>query len=277
MFGERIKERRKLAGLTQTQLGEAVGVRKNTVSDWERCKYKPDIETVAEIALVLNTRAAYLLEYDDDPEDYEMLLETADVPLDVIRHFDGDAEAAYKAQLAMEQDTINEMRQQHSNPEDAYIKKYRALDEHGKQAVEAIIDVEFARVSLRRQNEVRSVYFPISEQSAAAGYGTYLGPDALQPVKVREDALPKGAQFGVPVKGNSMEPKYHDGDILIVSKSLPAYGDVGVFIMDGQGYVKKLGENELISLNPAYPPIPMNESIRACGKVVGILNKSAFV
>ena len=67
MLGRRIKERRKLAKLTQTELGDAVGVRKNTVSDWERGMYKPDIQTVDDIARVLDVSAAYLLGFTDTP------------------------------------------------------------------------------------------------------------------------------------------------------------------------------------------------------------------
>ena len=90
---------------------------------------------------------------------------------------------------------------------------------------------------------------------------------------VRADALPQNAAFGVPVSGDSMEPKFHDGDILIVSTEKPHLGEVGIYTMDGQGYVKVLGKNELISLNPNYAPIRMTEDIICNGKVIGVLDK----
>jgi phage repressor protein C with HTH and peptisase S24 domain len=68
-----------------------------------------------------------------------------------------------------------------------------------------------------------------------------------------------------------MEPKYHDGDVLIVEKSTVSLGDIGIFTLDGNGFVKVLGKNELISLNKAYDPIPMDESVICNGKVIGIL------
>ena len=43
------------------------------------------------------------------------------------------------------------------------------------------------------------------------------------------------------------------------------------YYINGSGYVKKRGETSLLSLNPLYEPIPMNDSIRCNGKVVGIL------
>lgn len=48
-------------------------------------------------------------------------------------------------------------------------------------------------------------------------------------------------------------------------------GDIALITMDGCGYVKKLGEGKLISLNKRYAPIPMTEDIRINGKVIGVL------
>ena len=53
----------------------------------------------------------------------------------------------------------------------------------------------------------------------------------------------------------------------------PERGEVGIYTMDGQGYVKVLGNNELISLNPNYAPIHMTEDIICNGKVIGVLDK----
>ena len=277
MLGERIKERRKAAKLTQAQLGDMVGVARSTVCSWEKNVFKPDIELIQDIARALNTRAAYLLEYDDDPEDYETMLDTADIPLDVTNKFAGDAEAQIRSRRAVDEDVMREAAQRLSSKEDGYIKKYRALDEHGKQAVNAIIDVEHARMTMLSRSEDKIVLFPVSELPASAGLGVYIGPDTFDYAQVRESALPAGAAFGVPVRGDSMEPQYHDGDILIVSKQLPALGDIGVFVMEGEGYVKKLGEDHLISLNPSYPPLPITEDIHFCGKVVGTLNKNQII
>lgn len=158
-----------------------------------------------------------------------------------------------------------------SDEEYALILQLRALDAHGRRLVRLVAEEELAR-----QGDA-PVPFAISEQPAAAGLGAYLGPDAFCKALVRADALPRGASFGVPVSGDSMEPRYRDGDVLIVSGDLPQPGDVGVFVMDGAGYVKVLGENELLSLNPAYAPIPMREDVRACGKVVGVLKRADFL
>lgn len=162
-----------------------------------------------------------------------------------------------------------------SQSEVSIMKKYRALDEHGKELVELVLDKELERVNTQDDSEVcfDRTAFRISEQPAAAGNGVYLGPESFYTVMVRSDALPRNAAFGVPVSGDSMEPKFHNGDILIVSTEKPQRGEVGIYTMDGQGYVKVLGNNELISLNPNYAPIRMAEDIICNGKVIGVLDK----
>ena len=150
------------------------------------------------------------------------------------------------------------------------VKGYRALDEHGKRLLRLVLDEELSRP--QDEPAAQIIPFRVSDQPAAAGLGAYLGPDAFHEVLVRPGALPRGAVFGVPVQGDSMEPRFFDGDVLVVSDAPPEPGEIGVFVMDGSGYVKLLGDGELLSLNPAYDPIPMTENIRACGKVLGTLD-----
>lgn len=155
------------------------------------------------------------------------------------------------------------------------VESYRALDARSQRLVRVVMG-ELAAPLAASADPAPGILFRISEQPAAAGLGAYLGPDAFREVRVRREALPRGASFGVPVCGDSMEPRYHDRDILIVSDAIPQQGDVGIFIMEGAGYVKVLGAGELLSLNPAYAPIPMVEGIRACGKVIGVLSAGDF-
>ena len=46
-----------------------------------------------------------------------------------------------------------------------------------------------------------------------------------------------------------MEPVFHDGDILLVEATGELQiGDIGVFLVNNECFVKKMGETELISL-----------------------------
>lgn len=51
--------------------------------------------------------------------------------------------------------------------------------------------------------------------------------------------------YAVKVSGNSMEPLYHDEDILLIEPTCEIdVGEIGIFNVDGQAYVKKLGNGE---------------------------------
>ena len=80
------------------------------------------------------------------------------------------------------------------------------------------------------------------------------------------------------VNGNSMEPAYHDGDMVLVSRIPDAPdlqpGEVGAFITGNETYIKVYQEDGLHSLNPDYKPIHFNETDRVylIGRVTGILD-----
>ena len=67
-----------------------------------------------------------------------------------------------------------------------------------------------------------------------------------------------------------MEPDYHDGEKLYVKKveSLRS-GDVGIFTINNQCFLKELGDDGLISRNKEYDDISGNEDVRLIGKVIG--------
>ena len=78
--------------------------------------------------------------------------------------------------------------------------------------------------------------------------------------------------YAIGVNGNSMEPEYYDGDILLIEMTEEiSPGEIGIFIVDNESYVKKLGNGELISLNPEYVNIPLAENSKCMGKVIGKL------
>ncbi len=71
-----------------------------------------------------------------------------------------------------------------------------------------------------------------------------------------------------------MEPLYYDGDILLIEPTCEIkVGEIGIFIVDGQAFVKKLGVRELISLNKGYGNIPLTEYSNCMGRVVDKLQK----
>jgi transcriptional regulator with XRE-family HTH domain len=63
-IGSKIYQKRKLLEMTQNQLAEAVGVSFQAVSAWERDEYLPDTQKLLDIAKVLGTTVAFLLDED---------------------------------------------------------------------------------------------------------------------------------------------------------------------------------------------------------------------
>ena len=177
-----------------------------------------------------------------------------------------------------------------------HIKKYRLLDPYGKEAVDGVLDVESRRCEAEKQAraaavreerekmeagdmlELETVCFSIPwfSHPMSAGTGEIAEserPDDLLLIK----APPKGTSYIAPVKGDSMEPTFYDGDKLFIHACVDLMpGQIGVFFMDGKQWVKELGDGVLISHNPNYDPIPMCEDIACQGIVLGVCDDSYF-
>ena len=119
----------------------------------------------------------------------------------------------------------------------------------------------------------------VYDQPAAAGLGNYLDEPACHVEQYPPEVIPSQTDFGVVISGDSMEPKIHDGGTVFV-QSAPSIepGKIGVFVLNGQAYCKKLAidhdrrEIRLVSLNPAYTDIIVNEDLdafRTLGRVLG--------
>ncbi|MCL2579198.1 MAG: hypothetical protein FWE32_04110 [Oscillospiraceae bacterium] len=105
----------------------------------------------------------------------------------------------------------------------------------------------------------------------AAGYGEFLDGDAYTELKV-DETVPEDADFAVRVSGDSMTPRFVDNQVLFIRKqNVLEVGDIGIFSLNGDAYIKKFGNGELISINPRYLAIPIGEydCLHIFGKVVG--------
>lgn len=90
--------------------------------------------------------------------------------------------------------------------------------------------------------------------------------------------MPEGAEFGVHIAGDSMEPDIPNGCTVFV-RPTPAVepGEIGIFVLDGLAYCKKLIADrrekraKLRSLNPKYGDIIVEEEsrLRTLGRVLG--------
>ena len=106
---------------------------------------------------------------------------------------------------------------------------------------------------------------------ASAGAGSFLEDGRFEMIEV-DSAVPEAADYAVKVSGDSMTPRFLHGQIIFLhEQAVLCEGEIGVFGLNGDAYLKKLGRDTLVSLNPAYAPIPIREfdDFRVFGKVVG--------
>ena len=109
--------------------------------------------------------------------------------------------------------------------------------------------------------------------AASAGPGQFLDDGDFTWIDAQD--APRQADFAVRVAGDSMEPKYHDGQVVYVKASPTVEdGETGLFSWQGSGYIKRLYDRpdgvRLHSLNPAYADIPIPDpgQLRVFGRVL---------
>ena len=105
----------------------------------------------------------------------------------------------------------------------------------------------------------------------SAGLGNYLEDGGHEVIEV-DGTVPATADYALRVSGESMMPRFVDRQIIFVHEQpVLDVGEIGIFCLNNEVYLKKLGQGCLISLNSAYEPIPLSEfdDIRVFGKVVG--------
>lgn len=169
-----------------------------------------------------------------------------------------------------------------------HIKKYRILDAYGKDAVNSVLDVEYRRCKEKPQSKkddkieedpvVEVVYFAVPGQlhPSGAGGGQYADCEETETFHLIKQP-PRGTSFIVRVSGDSMEPTFHNGDLLFIRSTVDIWpGQIGIFFMDGQQWIKECGDGQLISHNPAYGPEPFTEDVRCQGIVLGVCDDSYF-
>ena len=230
----KIKELREKNKLTQQQTAEKLNLPLPTYRSYETGAREPGVDVLIKLSELYDVTTDYLLDH--------------------------------KPRLTML-----------SPSEISHIKKYRTLDPYGKKAVTSVLDIEFERCTyIPEPNREELIEVSINYAPVSAGFGDEL-EDYEQWEKASVPLTPESrkADFILVVDGDSMEPKFHNGDYILVRKQ-PAVdiGQIGIFGVDGKGYVKKYGGDKLISLNKKYPDIPLNEDSRCFGLVLGVTDIS---
>ena len=183
-----------------------------------------------------------------------------------------------------------------TNKEWNVLEQYRSLDNMGKSHIDYELNREIKRIEeLQKQSEyikhlenaehndnkisdidTRLINYYYRVASAGTGQIIFDMPPTKR-IEIPNTPKYRKVDYAIGVNGNSMEPLYYDGDILLVEMTEEIeIGEVGIFQVDNESYVKKLGEKELISLNPASPNITLNETARCMGRVIDKLTNNCI-
>ena len=151
------------------------------------------------------------------------------------------------------------------------------LNEEGKKKAFEYIDLLIGSVKYTKKEAViaHKRIIRLFDIPASAGTGSFLDDDHFMEIEVGSE-VPETADFGIRISGDSMEPRFVNGQIVWVRRQEDlANGETGIFFLNGNAYCKILRDNEnglfLISLNDKYIPIPIceNDTFKIFGKIIG--------
>ena len=111
------------------------------------------------------------------------------------------------------------------------------------------------------QATTKAVRIPVLGR-VAAGLPLFADEEIIDYEDISDAMAKDGEYYGLRIRGDSMEPKFSDGDVVIVRKQEDAdNGDIVIALVNGDDAVcKRLrkyadGSVALVSSNPAYEPI----------------------
>ena len=247
MIGDKLKEIRERTGMNKKEFAEYIGVKYTTYNGYETGAREPASDFLILIATKFDVSIDYLLGVQCEKE---------------VLH-------SYKLKAT----------------EYEHIQKYRALDAYGQDIVDTILDKETARikeygplttptiVEYQSHSDSKIIVLPYFRAGVSAGSGIFiLGNEAEDEIELPNLPEYAAADFAIDVNGQSMEPEFSDKDIALVNQDAEMQlGDIGVFVINGNAFIKELGEKELISHNKDFKNIAIHsgDNIVCMGKVIG--------
>lgn len=275
---QNLKKARTALKLSQKELANTLGISNVRYNQYETGKRTPDYEMLSDIAKTLGVDVSYLLgatntpNQDPSSKENQLILEKtieerikkaiADMS---IKEFlkTKDIHPAYAKVI---QDIIN-LSKSHDS-QDVEIGVILSIsDMKSKLNIVSINDLKKNDPSPNDEVEMSTAL-----NRASAGSGLMLQEDGFEKMRFPRSEVPRKADFGVYISGDSMMPDYCDGDLVWIEKTPNvAIGEVGLFSLNEEGFIKKLGKDCLISLNPDYEPIAVSEYdfLHTFGRVIG--------
>ena len=237
-IGNQIKTFRKSAGFTQDELAKRLNTTKQTISRYEKGDRKANQDMLFELCDIFGVSID-----DFFPSQNETLQSPATSSIQTI--YDQLAPPRQSKVLTYAERQLNEQRNE-----------------------------EETKINEVSEDIIQLYNYDYYDHPVSAGTGQYLNDVRVEQIELPVDI---DADFVIPIKGDSMEPDYHDGDLVFIQTSVDLNdGVIGVFNYNGDAYIKQLVIDKeqayLHSLNPAYKDMPITPEtdFRIIGEVVSV-------
>lgn len=164
-----------------------------------------------------------------------------------------------------------------SQHERVLLRQYRKLSPISQRTIDIMTRTMLQQETDTRNDLLRDSYFilPLQRTAAAAGSGNAFNDLKPQPFFVKKNRFNTEADTLIRVSGHSMEPVYHDGDMVYVKYTKDVENNDIVICTTADGAViKRMYDNKLYSLNPQYPYGEKGEDdhVQVIGKVLGTVS-----
>lgn len=246
---QNIEKIAKNQGLTLTEIERRCGFSKSSIRKWS--ENIPNIQKVISVSEILNVSLDFLI---FGSETFNSSL-TKD-----------------ESSLLVAYNSVDELSKALIMERAAVLAELEAAKK--KDTVKIPLKQSSKQTETEEITEPEYISLPFLALPASAGVGEYLHEDTTSYIKVPATNLTQRSSFALRVHGDSMEPDYFDGDIVLVDADADVnVGDVGIFIVNGEGFIKQRGKGRLISLNNKYKDIRISaDDTCVCkGKVIGSL------
>ena len=243
----RIVDLLKKNGASQADICNYIGIKYNVFTTWKTRETDPPAKYLVQICEFLNISLEYLLT--------------------------GEEKSSPTVKMTADERELFDLYSDLSIENKARVRERAAVLSELEVQTDPVVDEE--------PEEIETIFIEYSTLKVSAGTGEPLIDDTYPEfIEVKRSELTEESNFAVQISGDSMLPRFKNKDIVLV-RSQPEIdiGEIGVFIIDGDGYIKKRGKDRLISINPEYDDIYFKEGrdIRCKGLVIGTLEEEDFV
>lgn len=309
---DKLRELRKQNKLSMKEFGAIFGLSESTISLYENGKREPDIATIIKMADYFNITVDEFLgvkKQNDDILNSDERLTIRELHSLSMINFENMCSDLDEKTLDRIHAILYSLRRMQNNSAiyasdkqylfaciteiigriEQYVDNFRSVSDngieldfsdHNKRFINGEVEVikEIVNIVTPQKEPLRErrIVLPLYATPASAGLGSWLNDDVpLEWITVTRNEKTTEADFMLEVRGDSMQPKYFDGDKVLIKETSSIYeGEIGVFIINNESYIKKMGRGELISLNSAYEPIKLTEydDVRCVGRVIDTID-----